>query len=51
MRKVKKWMESQNFDPGGLDELSGESEKGLSGKTARFGASITGYESAGKNQS
>lgn len=24
MRKVKEWMESQNFDPGGLDELRDE---------------------------
>lgn len=42
-RKIKKWMESQDFDPG-LDELRGENEKGLSRKIARFGAYITGYE-------
>lgn len=43
MRKIKKWMESQDFDAG-LDELREESKKGLSRKTARFGAYITGHK-------
>lgn len=51
MRKVQKWMESWDFDRGEADESRGESEKGLPGKRAGFGASITGCESAGKNSS
>lgn len=43
MRKIKKWMESQDFDPG-FDELRGESKKGLLRKAARVGACITGHK-------